>query len=79
MALAYTRITLKGTHNLESSATIIPKAQETPIGGDAVITLSDGWTVVTRDGLPSAHYELAIAITDSGTQILTLTSDDEYP
>ena len=49
------------------------------LGGDAVITLSDGWTVVTRDGLPSAHYELAIAITDSGTQILTLTSDDEYP
>jgi methionyl aminopeptidase len=49
------------------------------LGGDAVITLSDGWTVVTRDGLPSAHYELAIAIIDSGTEILTLTSDDEYP
>lgn len=31
----------------------------------------DGWTVVTEDGLPSAHFEHTIAITDSGPQILT--------
>ena len=34
--------------------------------------LSDGWSVVTRDGLPSAHYENTIAITDNGVEILTL-------
>jgi methionyl aminopeptidase len=33
--------------------------------------LSDGWTVVTRDGRPSAHFEHTVAITDSGPQILT--------
>ncbi len=49
------------------------------LGAQDVLTLSDGWTVVTRDGSASAHFELAIAITDAGTQILTLTSDDELP
>ncbi len=34
--------------------------------------LSDGWSVVTRDGKPSAHYENTIAITDDGVEILTL-------
>lgn len=31
----------------------------------------DGWTVVTKDGKPSAHFEHTIAITDNGPQILT--------
>lgn len=34
--------------------------------------LSDGWTVVTKDGLPSAHYENTILITDGEPEILTL-------
>ena len=34
--------------------------------------LSDGWTIVTKDGKLSAHFEHTIAITDSGTEILTL-------
>ena len=33
--------------------------------------LSDGWTVVTKDGKPSAHFEHTIAITPSGPEILT--------
>jgi methionyl aminopeptidase len=33
--------------------------------------LSDGWTVVTMDGLPSAHVEHTIAITDDGPEVLT--------
>lgn len=49
------------------------------LGGDSVHTLSDGWTVVTDDGLPSAHYECSIAITDAGTEILTLCSDGTMP
>jgi methionyl aminopeptidase len=31
----------------------------------------DGWTIRTRDGKPSAHYELAIAITDGEADILS--------
>ena len=32
----------------------------------------DGWTVTTADGLPSAHYENTVLITDDGVEILTL-------
>ena len=35
-------------------------------------TLSDGWTVVTKDRLPSAHFEHSIAFTDKGVKILTV-------
>ena len=34
-------------------------------------TLSDGWTVVTEDGKPSAHFEHTIVITAKGPEILT--------
>ena len=34
-------------------------------------TLSDGWTVVTEDGKPSAHFEHSIVITSNGPEILT--------
>jgi methionyl aminopeptidase len=33
--------------------------------------LADGWTVVTLDGLPSAHVEHTIAITEDGPEVLT--------
>lgn len=32
----------------------------------------DGWTIVTMDGSPSAHYENTVVITDDGVEILTL-------
>jgi methionyl aminopeptidase len=34
--------------------------------------LDDGWTVVTADGLRSAHFEHTIAVTDHGPEVLTL-------
>ncbi len=40
-------------------------------------TLSDGWTVVTADGMPSAHSEHTIAITNDGPEILTLTKQQK--
>jgi methionyl aminopeptidase len=43
------------------------------MGTDATKTLSDEWTVVTLDGLPSAHAEHTIAVTPEGPEILTLT------
>ncbi len=33
--------------------------------------LDNGWTAVTKDRLPSAHFEHTVAITDKGPQILT--------
>lgn len=41
-------------------------------GSRDVEILSDGWTVKTVDGKPSAHYENTVAITDDGVEILTL-------
>jgi methionyl aminopeptidase len=42
------------------------------LGGYAVRTLSDGWTIVTTDGKPSAHFEHTVLTTDSGPEILTI-------
>ena len=33
--------------------------------------LGDGWTVVTSDGKPSAHFEHTILVTENGPEILT--------
>ncbi len=33
--------------------------------------LDDGWTVVTRDGSPSAHFEHTFTLTDEGPWVLT--------
>ena len=41
-------------------------------GSYEVQVLEDGWTVVTRDGRLSAHFEHTVAITDKGPDILTL-------
>ena len=41
------------------------------LGKHDVKVLSDGWTVVTLDGKPSAHFEHTVAITANGPQILT--------
>jgi methionyl aminopeptidase len=40
-------------------------------------TLSDHWTVVTRDGLPSAHVEHTFALTETG--VVVVTADEEPP
>jgi methionyl aminopeptidase len=41
-------------------------------GGFKTKTLSDGWTVVTEDGSPSAHFEHTVLTTDRGPEILTV-------
>ncbi len=41
------------------------------MGSDTVKILPDGWTVVTVDGKPSAHFEHTVAVTEKGPDILT--------
>lgn len=41
-------------------------------GGPDTEVLDDGWTVVTRDGKRSAHFEHTIAVTEHGPEVLTL-------
>jgi methionyl aminopeptidase len=47
------------------------------LGTHETRTLSDKWTVVTVDGLPSAHAEHTIAVTEDGPEILTLTREQK--
>ncbi len=41
-------------------------------GTSAVKTLKNGWTVVTRDGKSSAHFEHTIVILKNGCEVLTI-------
>lgn len=45
------------------------------VGGPDVVTSEDGWTVVTRDGLRSAHFEHTVAIGPDGPEILSRVDD----
>lgn len=40
-------------------------------GSDDIETSEDGWTIVTTDGSDAAHFEVTIAITENGPEILT--------
>lgn len=42
------------------------------MGTYEVNTLEDNWTVVTADGLPSAHFEHIVVVRDGEPEILTL-------
>jgi methionyl aminopeptidase len=42
------------------------------LGRYDVRTLSDGWTIVTTDGSPSAHFEHTVLTTESAPEILTV-------
>jgi len=41
-------------------------------GKDGVETLADGWTVVTKDRMPSAHFEHTVIVTENGFEITTI-------
>ena len=44
------------------------------MGRRDVELLSDGWTVVTEDRKPAAHFEHTIAVTETGVEVLSLGS-----
>ena len=41
------------------------------LGSPGTSLLGDGWTVVTEDGSPAAHFEHTVAITAAGPRVLT--------
>jgi methionyl aminopeptidase len=47
------------------------------LGTHETRTLDDKWTVVTKDGKPSAHAEHTLAVTPEGPEILTLTKEQK--
>jgi methionyl aminopeptidase len=40
-------------------------------GGHDVVTRPDGWTVATKDGRLSAHFEHTVAVGPEGPEILS--------
>lgn len=42
------------------------------LGGERIKTLDDGWTITTRDGSLSAHFEHTVLVTEGGAEILTI-------
>ncbi len=56
---------------LKAGATICiePMVNE---GTAKIVTLPDGWTVVTADGKLSAHFEHTVAVTSDGPELLTV-------
>jgi methionyl aminopeptidase len=41
------------------------------LGGHEILVLDDGWTAVTADGKPSAHFEHTVLVTNGEPRILT--------
>lgn len=62
----------KGTQPKILSGMIFAIEPMVNIGDHQINFLSDGWTVVTSDNKPSAHFEHTVAVTDNGPEILTL-------
>ena len=46
------------------------------LGTRKIYMLEDDWTIITQDGLPSAHFEHTVVVTKDGYQILT--GDDNF-
>ncbi|MCT4697100.1 MAG: type I methionyl aminopeptidase [Candidatus Cardinium sp.] len=46
------------------------------LGHPAIKTLQDGWTIVTKDGKDSAHFEHTIAVEEEGYRVLTTLMAD---
>jgi methionyl aminopeptidase len=44
------------------------------MGGSEVEVMDDGWTVLTVDRKPSAHFEHTVAIGEEGAEILTISA-----
>ena len=45
------------------------------LGRKEIEMLNDGWTIITRDGKPAAHYENTILITEDGPVMTTYEED----
>lgn len=66
----------RARQRLERGMTIAVEPMIT-MGGREIWQLDDGWTIVTRDGKPAAHYENTIAITDGAPMLLTCSEEWE--
>ncbi len=65
----------KGRGPVLRSGMVIAIEPMVNLGGAATTALNDGWTVVTKDGSLSAHFEHSVVVTTMGYEILSRPSD----
>jgi methionyl aminopeptidase len=41
------------------------------LGKKETLQMRDGWTIITADGKPSAHFEYAVAVDKGKAEVLT--------
>ena len=63
---------LKGTGPLIEAGMCFAIELMINMGSKDVFTKEDGWTICTKDGMPSAHFEHTIVVTENGPEILTI-------
>ena len=61
----------KGTGKTLKAGMVIAVEPMITLGDYHVGILEDDWTIVTQDGLPSAHFEHTVVVTKDGYEILT--------
>jgi methionine aminopeptidase, type I len=61
----------KGTGPILKEGMVLAIEPMLNLGGDDVEVLDNDWTVVTKDGKYSAHFEHTVAVTEKGHLILT--------
>lgn len=61
----------KGTGAILKEGMVVAIEPMLTLGKRAIRVLSDGYTVVTKDGKPAAHFEHTVVITKKGGVILT--------
>ena len=61
----------KGTGKTLKAGMVIAVEPMLTLGDYDVAILDDDWTIVTQDGLPSAHFEHTVVVTKDGYEILT--------
>jgi methionyl aminopeptidase len=62
---------LKGKGPMLKEGIVIAIEPMVNMGNKAVKQLNDGWTILTRDGKPSAHFEHSVAVRKNGPDILS--------
>jgi methionyl aminopeptidase len=61
---------LRGDFRLKPGMTIAVEPMVVA-GRRDVNVMPDQWTMVTEDGMPAAHYEHTVAVTEHGVDVLT--------
>lgn len=61
----------KGTGELLQPGDTVAIEPMAMLGKEQIITEADGWTISTKDGSLSAHFEHTVLITEDGAEILT--------